>query len=78
MPKRSLVPDVVEQYVSHVITPESPLQQRLALYEELANQQPAPFQWKFDRAKLSAWLAKIEARQKALVQAQLTCLAEVA
>jgi DDE superfamily endonuclease len=54
------------------------LQLRLALYEELSNQQPAPFQWKFDRAKLSAWLAKIEARQKAQAETQLTCLAEAA
>src|SRR5262249_49722836 len=53
-------------------------QLRLALYEELSNQQPAPFQWKFDRAKLSAWLAKIEARQMAQAEAQLTCLAEAA
>ena len=53
-------------------------QLRLALYEELSNQQPAPFQWKFDRAKLSAWLAKIEARQMAQAETQLTCLAEAA
>ena len=37
---------------------------RLALYEELSNQNPTPFQWKFDRTKLTALLAKIEARQR--------------
>jgi len=25
------------------------IQRRLALYEELSNQRPTPFQWKFDR-----------------------------
>jgi hypothetical protein len=30
------------------------LRLRLALYEELSNQHPTPFQWKFDRAKLTA------------------------
>lgn len=43
---------------------------RLALYEELSNQTPAPFNWKFDRTKLTALLAKIEARQKLLVAAK--------
>jgi hypothetical protein len=33
---------------------------RLVWYEELSNQRPTPFQWKFDRAKLRALLAKIE------------------
>lgn len=47
---------------------------RLALYEELSNQSPRPFQWKFDRTKLTALLAKIEARQKALADAQLKWL----
>jgi hypothetical protein len=51
---------------------------RLALYEELSNQNPAPFQWKFDRAKLTTLLAKIEARQRTLVEAQLNCLKEAA
>jgi hypothetical protein len=31
---------------------------RLALYEELSNQNPTPFQWKFDRTKLTTLLAK--------------------
>ena len=51
---------------------------RLALYEELSNQTPTPFQWKFDRAKLTTLLAKIEARQRTLVDAQLNCLQEAA
>jgi hypothetical protein len=46
---------------------------RLALYEELSNQSPTPFQWKFDRTKLIALLAKIEARQQVLAYAQLGC-----
>lgn len=51
---------------------------RLALYEELSNQNPTPFQWKFDRTKLTALLAKIEARQRALADAQLKCLKKAA
>ena len=51
---------------------------RLALYEELSNQNPTPFQWKFDRAKLTALLAKLEARRRALADAQLNCLEEAA
>lgn len=54
------------------------LRLRLALYEELSNQNPTPFQWKFDRTKLTALLAKIEARQRALAAAQLNCLKEAA
>ena len=51
---------------------------RLALYEELSNQHPTPFQWKFDRTKLTALLAKIAARQRALADAQWNCLKEAA
>ena len=51
---------------------------RLALYEELSNHNPTPFQWKFDRAKLTTLLAKIEARRRTLVDAQLHCLKEAA
>jgi hypothetical protein len=51
---------------------------RLALYEELSNQNLMLFQWRFDRAKLTALLAKIEARQRALADAQLNCLEEAA
>ena len=51
---------------------------RLALYEALSNQNPTPFQWKFDRAKLTALLAKLEARQRALANTHLSCLEEAA
>ena len=54
------------------------LRLRLALYEELANHHPAPFQWKFDRAKLTTLLAKIEAHHRAFAEAQLNCLKEAA
>ena len=54
------------------------LRLRLALYEELSHQPPTPFQWKFDRAKLTALFAKIEARQRALADARFTCLKEAA
>jgi hypothetical protein len=51
---------------------------RLAFYEELSNQSPEPFQWKFDRTKLATLLAKIEARQMALAEAHFPCLEEAA
>ncbi len=51
---------------------------RLALSEALSNQSPAPFQWKFDRAKLATLLAKIEARRMALADAQYSGLEEAA
>jgi hypothetical protein len=51
---------------------------RLALYEELSNQNPTPFQWKFDRTKLTALLAKIKARQMALADTQFTYLDKAA
>ena len=54
------------------------LRLRLALYEELSNQNPTPFRWKFDRAKLTVLLAQIEARQRALADARFTCLQEAA
>jgi len=54
------------------------IQLRLALYEELSNQHPTPFQWKFDRTKLTALLAKIEARQRVLADARFPCLQEAA
>ena len=54
------------------------VQLRLALYEALSNQSPTPFQWKFDRTKLALWLAKIEAHQMALANAQLHDLEEAA
>ena len=54
------------------------IQLRLALYAELSNQHPTPFQWKFDRPTLTALLAKSEARQRALADARFTCLQEAA
>jgi hypothetical protein len=45
------------------------LRLRLALYEDLSNQSPQPFAWKFDRAKLVALMVKIEAHEKILAQA---------
>lgn len=42
----------------------------LALYEELSNQSPAPFKWKFGRTKLNTLPSKIEARYKLLNDAQ--------
>jgi len=54
------------------------LRLRLALYEELSNHNPTPFQWKFDRTKLTTLLAKIEARKKVLADAHLNCLDEAA
>jgi hypothetical protein len=53
------------------------IQFRLALYEDLANQSPPPFQWTFDCTKLPAWLARIEARQMALAEAHCTLIEEV-
>jgi hypothetical protein len=46
---------------------------RLALYEQLCNQDPTPFQWKFDRAQLTALLAKLEARRSLSENTQLNC-----
>jgi DDE superfamily endonuclease len=51
---------------------------RLALYEELSNQSPTPFQWKFDRTKLRTLLAKIEAHRQLLTVAQCNCSEEAA
>jgi hypothetical protein len=51
---------------------------RLALYEELSNQRPTPFQWKFDRTKLVTLLAKIEAHQKLLSDPQSNCTEQAA
>jgi hypothetical protein len=46
------------------------VEQRLRLYEELCNQRPHPFQWKFTREKLSQFLARLEARRAAQSQTQ--------
>jgi hypothetical protein len=39
---------------------------RLALYENLSNQNPKPFAWKFNRDQLAALLARIAAHEKLL------------
>lgn len=39
------------------------VEQRLRLYEELSNQQPCPFNWRFDRTKLIRFLERIEAKR---------------
>src|SRR5215475_15472320 len=41
------------------------VEQRLRLYEDLANQQPRPFNWKFDRAQLEKFLQRLEAKRAA-------------
>src|SRR5262245_28521908 len=64
----------VESYFSiiqrQVLTPNDcadleAIRLRLAVYEELSNQRPTPFQWTFDRPKLTTLLAKIAACQMA-------------
>lgn len=40
------------------------VEQRLRLYEELSNQEPRPFEWKFDRAALQTFLAKLEVKRE--------------
>jgi hypothetical protein len=47
------------------------VQLRLALYEDLSNQCPTPFQWQFDRIQLTTLLAKLAAHQQRLEAAQL-------
>jgi DDE superfamily endonuclease len=39
------------------------VEQRLRLYEALANRQPRPFEWKFTRAKLAELLKRLEAHE---------------
>jgi hypothetical protein len=39
------------------------VEQRLRLYEDLCNQRPRPFQWKFTREKLIQVLDRLEARR---------------
>jgi DDE superfamily endonuclease len=77
----------VESYFSiiprKVLTPNDfanleAIQLRLALYEELSNQRPTPFQWKFDRTALVTLLAKIKAHQKLLSNAPSDCTEEAA
>jgi hypothetical protein len=44
------------------------VEERLRLYEELTNREPRPFEWKFDREKLTKFLARLEARRAAARQ----------
>jgi DDE superfamily endonuclease len=39
------------------------VEQRLRLYEELTNRSPRPFEWRFDRAKLKAFLKRLAAHE---------------
>jgi DDE superfamily endonuclease len=45
------------------------VEQRLRLYEALTNQQPRPFNWKFDRAQLEEFLQRLEAKRAVQSQA---------
>jgi hypothetical protein len=45
------------------------VRQRLLLYEELSNREPCTFDWKFDRTKLEALLARLEAKRSFLASA---------
>jgi hypothetical protein len=47
------------------------VEQRLKLYEDLTNREPRPFDWKFNRAALQAFLTKLEAK-RALVPSNST------
>jgi hypothetical protein len=47
------------------------VEQRLRLYEELCNQQPRPFQWKFTREELLQFLARLEASRAAQSHTQV-------
>jgi len=62
----------VEVYFSlvqrKVLTPNdfadlAAVEQRLRLYEELTNRSPRPFDWKFDRRKLTAFLRRLDAKR---------------
>ncbi len=50
------------------------IRQRLALYEELSNQSPRPFRWKFDRNKLASLLEKIELRKNVHPEKKSRCI----
>jgi hypothetical protein len=47
------------------------VEQRLRLYEELSNREPRPFEWKFDRAALHKFLAKLEAKRELVSSASV-------
>jgi hypothetical protein len=42
------------------------VEQRLRLYEELTNRSPRPFDWTFDRRKLTAFLQRLDAKRAAI------------
>jgi hypothetical protein len=42
------------------------VESRLRLYEELTNREPRPFDWRFDRTALVAFLARLEAKRAAI------------
>jgi hypothetical protein len=46
------------------------VEQRLRLYEELTNRSPRPFAWRFDRAKLKAFLKRLAAHEEGNTSAQ--------
>jgi hypothetical protein len=48
------------------------VEQRLRFYEELSNREPRPFQWKFDRAALRKFLAKLEAKRELVSSATVS------
>jgi hypothetical protein len=45
------------------------VEQRLLLYEELSNREPRPFDWRFDRAALQAFLKQLDAKREMLPSA---------
>ena len=45
------------------------VEQRLLLYEELSNREPCPFDWKFDRAAMQAFLKRLDAKREMLSSA---------
>jgi hypothetical protein len=47
------------------------VEQRLRLYEALSNREPHPFEWKFDRAALLKFLAKLEAKRELMPSASV-------
>jgi hypothetical protein len=44
------------------------VEERLRLYESLSNRQPRPFDWKFDRQKLTEFLQRLETKRVAQLQ----------
>jgi hypothetical protein len=52
------------------------VEERLRLYEALTNREPRPFAWKFDREKLTEFLARLEARRAAATQTAAKIVAQ--